>query len=76
MHHFMEEARKIAENLQKMYDDLEDYRIKIYDARQEKIIREGVSAYFGSQTYSNVMAGVIMVMIIVILSVMSYDIYT
>ena len=71
---FYEDARKDCRKFAKMYDDLEDYRIKIYDARQEKIIREGVSAYFGSQTYSNVMEGVIMAMIIVILSVMSYDI--
>ena len=45
-----------------MYEDLEDYRKVIYDARQEKIVREGVSGYLGSETYANVVEGTIMVM--------------
>ena len=71
---FYEGARKECRKFSKIYDDLEDYRIKIYDARQEKIVREGVIGYLGSETYANMVEGTIMVMIIVILSVMSYDI--
>ena len=61
---FFEEARKECRKYSKIYDDLEDYRVKIYDARQEKIVREGVSRYLGSETYANMIEGTIMVMII------------
>ena len=71
---FYEDARRDCRKYSKMYEDLEDYRKIIYDARQEKIVREGVSEYLGSETYANIVEGVIMVMIIVILSLMSYDI--
>ena len=70
---FYEEARKDCRKYSKMYEDLEDYRKVIYDARQEKIVREGVSGYLGN-TFANAIEGTIMVMIIAILSLMSYDI--
>ena len=71
---FYEEARRDCRKYSKMYEDLEDYRKVIYDARQEKIVREGVSGYLGSETYANIIEGTVMVMIIAILSLMSYDI--
>ena len=56
-----------------MYEDYEDYRKSIYDARQQRIVREGVTEYLGSETYANIIEGIIMVMIVLILSIMSYD---
>ena len=47
----------------------EDYRKNIYDARQQKIVREGVTEYLGSETYANMIEGLVMVMIVVILSI-------
>jgi len=70
---FYEDAKKDCRKLSKMYEDYEDYRISIYDARQERIVREGVTEYLGSETYANIIEGTIMVMIVAILSVMSYD---
>ena len=70
---FYEDARKDCRKFSKMYEDYEDYRISIYDARQQRIVREGVTEYLGSETYANIVEGTIMVMIVVILSVMSYD---
>tara|TARA_Y100000591_G_C21822223_1_gene694334 strand:- start:870 stop:2012 length:1143 start_codon:yes stop_codon:yes gene_type:complete len=70
---FYDDARKECRKLSKMYDDLEDYRSKIYDARQEKIVREGVSNYLGSELRANLLEGLIMVMIVIILTVISYD---
>ena len=70
---FYEEARKECRKFAKMNEDLEDYRVQIYDARQQKIVREGVIGYLGSETYANIIEGIIMVMIVVILSIMSYD---
>ena len=70
---FYEEARKECRKFSKVHDDLEDYRIKIYDARQEKIVREGVSNYLGSQKLANILEGTIMSMIIIIISIISYD---
>tara|TARA_B100000959_G_scaffold249538_1_gene277382 strand:- start:251 stop:1396 length:1146 start_codon:yes stop_codon:yes gene_type:complete len=70
---FYEDARKDCRKFSKMYEDYEDYRKSIYDARQQRIVREGVTGYLGSETYANIIEGTIMVMIVVILSVMSYD---
>lgn len=70
---FYEDARKDCRKYSKIYEDFEDYRKNIYDARQQKIVREGVTEYLGSETYVNIIEGIIMVMIVVILSVMSYD---
>ena len=70
---FYEDARKECRKFAKMNEDLEDYRIQIYDARQQKIVREGVVGYLGSETYANFIEGTVMVMIVTILSVMSYD---
>ena len=70
---FYEDARKDCRKYAKMYEDFEDYRKNIYDARQQKIVREGVTKYLGSETYANVVEGTVMVMIVVILSIMSYD---
>ena len=70
---FYEDARKDCRKLSKMYEDYEDYRKSIYDARQQRIVREGVTEYLGSETYANIIEGIIMVMIVLILSIMSYD---
>jgi voltage-gated potassium channel len=70
---FYEDARKDCRKFSKMYEDYEDYRKSIYDARQQRIVREGVTKYLGSETYANIIEGTIMVMIVVILSIMSYD---
>ena len=70
---FYEDARRECRKYSKMFEDLEDYRKVIYDARQEKIVREGVVQYLGSETYANIIEGTIMVMIVTILSIMSYD---
>tara|TARA_Y100000588_G_C14259762_1_gene927098 strand:+ start:422 stop:1567 length:1146 start_codon:yes stop_codon:yes gene_type:complete len=71
---FYEDARKDCRKYGKIYEDYEDYRKSIYDARQQKIVREGVTNYLGSETYTNLVEGTVMVMIVVILSIMSYDI--
>ena len=71
---FYEDARKECRKFAKMNEDLEDYRVQIYDARQQKIVREGVIGYLGSETYANIIEGTVMVMIVAILSIMSYDI--
>ena len=70
---FYEDARKDCRKFSKIYEDYEDYRISIYDARQQRIVREGVTKYFGSETYTTIIEGTIMVMIVAILSIMSYD---
>jgi len=70
---FYEDARKDCRKYSKMYEDYEDYRKNIYDARQQRIVREGVTEYLGSETYVNIIEGIIMIMIVAILSVMSYD---
>ena len=70
---FYDDARKDCRKYAKINEDLEDYRIQIYEARQQKIVREGVVGYLGSETYANIIEGIIMCMIVVILSIMSYD---
>jgi voltage-gated potassium channel len=70
---FYEDARKDCRKFSKMYEDYDDYRKSIYDARQQRIVREGVTKYLGSETYVNIIEGIIMFMIVAILSVMSYD---
>ena len=70
---FYEDARKECRKYSKIHEDLEEYRVKIYDARQEKIVREGVSKYLGSQKSANILEGTIMVMIVLIISIISYD---
>jgi len=70
---FYEDARKDCRKYAKMNEDLEDYRKQIYEARQQKIVREGVVGYLGSETYANIIEGIIMFMIVAILSIMSYD---
>ena len=70
---FYDDARKDCRKYAKINEDLEDYRIQIYEARQQKIVREGVVGYLGSETYANIIEGTIMCMIVAILSIMSYD---
>ncbi|HIC61416.1 MAG TPA: ion transporter [Marine Group III euryarchaeote] len=70
---FYEEARKETRKYSKIYEDLEDYRVNIYNARQQRIVREGVVEYLGSEFKANVVEATVMVMIVAILSIMSYD---
>ncbi len=70
---FYENARRDCRKYSKMYEDLEDYRKVIYDARQERIVREGMSDYLGEK-YANTLEAVIMVLILFIVGLISYDI--
>ncbi len=73
---YYEEARKETRKYSKIYEDLEDYRVNIYDARQQRIVREGVVGYLGSEFKANVVEATVMVMIVTILSIMSKYIYS
>ena len=70
---FYENARRDCRKYSKMYEDLEDYRKVIYDARQERIVREGMSDYLGEK-YANTLEAMIMVLILFIVGLISYDI--
>jgi len=71
---FYEDTRRNCRKYSKMYEDLEDYRVVIYDARQEKIVREGVEQLLG-KTYSRTIEGFIMSLIVFIVTLISYDIF-